>query len=280
MTCLCCKKLLNDHSNSCSHDTIVGFKPRVDHQVVHHLDAFACKRPAFLDPLDPHVVWNCNNPKDDGVADSPAFAVLKHRDHFICDGEREEESYRMWGWGYSTPAYSLPHEYGWSGQPDHRYLVIQVHYWNGQLLSASAPDSSGLVARIARKDPAKPRKLVGTVSLATRGSVPPRSIVNWDNALRLPNDGVTIHAVSFTVHLHGNGIIGSLWKVDGVTGNWTLIGKSRGHPIEDWVAAAGNVSLTSGDWLASRCVIQNKEDRIVTFGYDTTSKWLNAPADA
>ncbi|KAK0425057.1 hypothetical protein QR680_009008 [Steinernema hermaphroditum] len=226
--------------------SLVGFDPIANGHTAHHMLLFGCAEPGSEQP-----VWDC------GEMTQTEADYLKAS---VC-GEKPNILY---AWAKDAPKLELPKGVGFklAGDTNIRHLVLQVHYMH----KLDAPDFSGV--RLETSE-APVEKTAATLLMVTGGEIAPNSKESFETACVVDED-VKIHPFAFRVHAHSRGVSVGGWLVrespDGED-HWQLIG-TRDPQLPQMFVPVNDSSMviSRGDMLTSRCLMDNKENRVVKIG--------------
>jgi len=226
---------------------LVGFEPLANSHQVHHILLYGCEEPGSDEPA-----WDCGemSSKSGRYSRSP-----------IC----KTSPNILYAWALDAPKLELPKGVGFrvGAGTNNGFLILQVHYMH----KTDKKDFSGL--RVSSTTLPQPRT-AATLLMATDGQIPPKNTEKLEVACVL-DEPVEIHPFAFRVHTHRHGkkVGGWLVEENPVTGvdKWTLLGE-RDPQLPQLFQPTVNQSLvvSQGDILASRCIIENDEKRVIKIG--------------
>ncbi|MFH4974792.1 hypothetical protein AB6A40_001501 [Gnathostoma spinigerum] len=223
----------------------VGFKPFATMQKAHHMLLFGCELPGSA-----AEIWDCGEMTNAG----PSFERAP-----TC----QDKPNILYAWGRDAPQLKLPEGVGFKvgGDTPIQYLVLQVHY-----MKKLGPDYSGVEIE-STLEPQE--KTASTLLMVTGGTLPPHKKETFETACIVDED-VELHPFAFRTHTHRHGIEVGAWVVrerpDGVD-EWQLIGAR--DPLKPQMFESvnnTNIVIRQGDTVASRCVMENKEDKAFIMG--------------
>ncbi|XP_076804580.1 putative peptidylglycine alpha-hydroxylating monooxygenase 1 isoform X3 [Clavelina lepadiformis] len=231
---------------------ITQFIPHAQQSVAHHLLLYACRTPG-----SDAAAWNCGGPMAE--TDNPE-TKLPHAT--ICaDGEIETI---LWAWAKGAPRLELPHGVGFEVGPSTglNFLVFNAHFKSKTVANEnnSVYNTGVTVSATTEQQP----KVAGIyLSMSMLGSVPPHKKKNFDIICR--------------VHTHALGFRVSGYKVStGIVDRWIEIGNENPqHPEAFYPVKDKFLSISNGDWLASRCEMFNFRNRTTNIGMKHTDEMCN-----
>ncbi|CAD5210557.1 unnamed protein product [Bursaphelenchus xylophilus] len=229
---------------------VVKFEALADQHMIHHIILFGCEAPGVQVPVPS---WNCGEMSP--VAD-PAYLQAPP-----CANNPNI----VYAWAKGAPELTLPEGVAFPIGPGtkNRFLVLQVHYMH----TMQKEDYSGI--KIQYTEIPQPRT-AATLLTVTGGELQPKAKETFEAACVM-NEPMEIHPFAFRVHTHKRGTKVSGWTVtkDEKTGEdeWHLIGE-RDPQKEQLFETVKNTSMVikPGDIIASRCYMDNDEDRLITMG--------------
>ena len=238
---------------SSSRKYITRFEPVVNTTTTHHITLHGCKNPGREE-----AIFNCGvmgfKPKKDQQYPSAAD---------VC-GSGSGMSQMIYVWSNGASELLLPGDAAIpvSG-PDTAvdWLVMQVHYKNVDTILEKG-DNTGIIVHYTEIPTPKTVGLLGTNSF---GTYPALKTTHNEAACQLSED-IVIHPFRYFVHTHDLGRVVSGWKVNSNM-SWTLIGKRDPQsPNEFHSMENTEITMTKGDYLASRCTMVNTKDKLVKSG--------------
>lgn len=111
------RRLTNDQRG----ELLVGFNPKGNSSIVHHMLIYGCELPGIYQPDSPNFVWDCSSMTN--PVNKPRTFELGR----ICEGQEQI----IYGWALDAQSLKLPDKVGFKvGGSESRiqYLVLQVHY--------------------------------------------------------------------------------------------------------------------------------------------------------
>ena len=109
-------------------------------------------------------------------------------------------------------------------------------------------------------------RLIDSLAAVTiNGVVPANSTTFVDHVCPVVASAV-LHPFNFAAHVHALTQCVSAWKVDSVTGQWSLIGTLPGGGSNNAPVVDSSMVLRNGDLLVSRCTVVNRGPRDVGIG--------------
>uniref|UniRef100_A0A0N5AWM1 peptidylglycine monooxygenase n=1 Tax=Syphacia muris TaxID=451379 RepID=A0A0N5AWM1_9BILA len=212
-------------------------------QKAHHMLLFGCDEPGSYEKI-----WDCGQMTVAG----PSFVRAQP-----CKNKQSV----IYAWGRDAPPLVLPEGVGFKvgGDTSTRYLVLQVHY-----SKKLGPDNSGIAIQ-STTEPLE--KTASVLLMVTSGVLPP--LKTFEAACMVDED-VVLHPIAFRTHTHRHGIKVDSWVVKELPdGNdyWELLGERDPllpqlfQPVND-----SSVVIREGDTIASRCIMENKENKFFVMG--------------
>ncbi|XP_064390589.1 peptidyl-glycine alpha-amidating monooxygenase-like isoform X2 [Halichondria panicea] len=229
---------------------IVGYEPRADSRVVHHMLMFGC--PGSV----PQNTWSCKSTPS--VCPNGGYGKI------------------LYAWALNASGLQLPQDVGMQIGPSVKVmsLVIQIHYGHPETvpdLEATSQESVVLhTSKERQKNVAGIYIMGGTNSLEAG-----KKEVFSDSACKFagPNN---IYPFAFRTHSHslGHQIVGYIVKPEG---KWELIGTRSPQDAQTFYPAASpSLEVVKGDTLALRCVFNTLEKtHTVRMGPDSEDEMCN-----
>ena len=152
------------------------------------------------------------------------------------------------------------------------YLVLRIHYAKHEMF-AKVGDTSGLTIGVEPASSGLVTKRAGLIALGPGGSIPPLSMETMDVACKIKED-IDIHPFFFRTHSHKYGRETTGWKIDGQSKEWQLIGRTFRGDASKFYDIHG-LTLTKGDFLAARCVMNNTTPERVYIGATIKDEMCN-----
>lgn len=213
--------------------------------------------PGHLDKSDPGAVWDCSPP---GVVHDPIPNIATGS---MFNGSGKVYFSRFSG----TSIPSIPDEAGVrvGGSSSNKYLVLTVHFYAGPGNESRWDGDKGVVISFARDDAQHAFKRVDALnSLTEQGLFPARHAEHVENKCLITSE-YDLHPYGIFAQGHFYINLTTVWKVDGKSGEWSLIAKldplfvpqsgDRLIPINDT-----SLVLKKGDSILSRCHFYNPLD--------------------
>jgi hypothetical protein len=153
------------------------------------------------------------------------------------------------------------------------YLVLAMHYHMNPDSAAMTTAAGFQIEYEVRNDTGSASKVTKIFIVSSRGFIKSDSQTNVEAACPvLSSPGASVEPIAFIVHTHKLGTCVSGWHVSGRTGEWTLIGKHdprNGMSPHAVSPAIAKLTMTSGDWIAIRCTMNNTHglDKRIGFAF-------------
>ena len=235
---------------------IVGFEPTAHMKTAHHMILYGCKSPARKE-----AIFNCGG---------MAIKDPQYQSAFQPCGSGQQVVY---AWARNAPELDLPEGVGFRvGGPDSEidWLVLQVHYASIDYIPEEG-DQSGVILHYTSLP--QPRS-AGVIYTGTSGSFAAKTTSYAEVACQLDEDKV-IHPFAFRVHTHALGRVVSGWKVSPDM-SWTLLGKKDPQlPQMFYSTDKNDITMTNGDYLATRCTMVNFRSNSVSVGSTNLDEMCN-----
>ena len=242
----------------------MDIQPHLSPNPRYHLMLYSCsKGPGYVDPGHEDAVWNCDinysitSRNDTGLVTRGRCAAVTGDD---------DPAHPLFGWLSGWNNLQMPKDSGYrvgvgAGPGYDSFLILKLHFLN---TTRDWHDRDyGLDLTISRQPPTR---LVGIMtSEMTAGFVAANSTTLVEHVCPVDSD-VDLHPFQVQTHGHMHSRLISVWKVDGGSKDWSLIGCASGSGKGFNPVADANLILKKGDLIATRCVIDNPLDQALPFG--------------
>ncbi|VDN05819.1 unnamed protein product [Thelazia callipaeda] len=223
---------------------LTGFKPFATMHTAHHMLLFGC-----YEPGSDELIWDCGEMTIAG----PDFEHAP-----VCNNQPSI----IYAWGRDAPELYLPEGVGFKvgGNTNIQYLVLQVHYMNKLKFDYSGVSIESTVEPLPKR--------ASTLLMVTGGKLAMHKKESFEAACLVDED-IELHPFAFRTHTHRHGVMVSGWVVreDQYGKNhWELIGQRNPLLPQTFQPVAKNITIRQGDIIASRCVMNNNEDKEFVMG--------------
>ena len=217
----------------------------------YHMILHECSRPGFVDGSREDAVWDCEIFQDALHTDTHGYTRAP-----VCADDSKDHSLYVSYDSYVTYQYPSDAAFHVSANS---FLVFKVHLVDTQ---ANWTDQGFGMDLTVTTDPV-PRLQDTLISWTKDGIAVANSTTYMEHVCPVTLDRV-LQPFTWLVHGHKLTQCVSMWKVDGVSGAWTLIGRNAG-PVYGAPVPEG-MTLKKGDMIAVRCTQVNPGSRDVGVG--------------
>jgi hypothetical protein len=172
------------------------------------------------------------------------------------------------GWAPGNDGIPLPPDVGLRlPSNEGKWLILQVHYWNGARLTDSR-DRSG-ISMCTTKTPRPHTAIIST--LGSMGiNLPPRSTGTTISSTCTPQANEPLHVIAAGPHMHrlGRKLTTDIWRGGSDSDRTSLVNVQRWN-FEQQTTYPIDVVINPGDKLVTTCEFDNPTDKRVTFGERT-----------